>query len=61
MFKNIGKGVNNLLDDDYYYTQKLNIKTTNSSKLTWLTEGELSLKSASASMTTVRKAMAKYF
>jgi voltage-dependent anion channel protein 2 len=55
MFKNIGKGVNDLLDDDYYYTQKLKIKTTNSSKLSWLTEGEMSLKNVSASMTTVRK------
>jgi Eukaryotic porin len=50
MFCDIGKGVKDLLDDDYFYVQRLKISTTNESKLSWLTEGELSSKGSFASI-----------
>ena len=55
MFNDIGKGGKELLEDDYFYTQRLKIKTTNGSQLSWLTEGELSSKGANASISASRK------
>lgn len=50
MYGDIGKGVKDLLDDDYFYVQRLKIATTNDSKLSWITEGELSSKGSFASI-----------
>lgn len=55
MFKDIGSGARELLEDDYFYSQRLRIKTTNASEMSWLTEGELSTKGASAAITATRK------
>lgn len=45
-----------MFEEDYFYTQKLSVKTTNQSELVWLTEGELSSKGgASAAVTASRK------
>lgn len=55
MFNDIGKGVKDLFEDDYFHTQRLKIKTTNESQLCWLTEGELSSKGANASISASRK------
>jgi hypothetical protein len=55
MFKDVGSGVKDLLEEDYFYTQRLNIKTTNASNLSWLTKGEMSHKGVNASMTATKK------
>ena len=55
-FKDIGKNSKDLLEEDYFFSQRLKIKTTNASDLSWLTEGELSAKGgANASITATRK------
>ena len=54
MFSDIGKAGKDLLEDDYFYTQRLKIKTTNESKLSWLTDGELSSKGVNASISASR-------
>ena len=55
MFNDIGRGVKDLLEDDYFHTQRLSIKTINESQLCWLTEGELSSKGINASISASRK------
>jgi hypothetical protein len=43
------------LEDDYFFNPRLKIKTTNASQLTWVTEGELNSKGASASISAIKK------
>jgi Eukaryotic porin len=44
-----------LLEEDYFYSQRLKIQTKNASDLLWVTEGELSSKGATASISASRK------
>lgn len=55
MFCDVGKGAKDLLEEDYFFTQRLKVGTTNQSKLSWITEGELSSKGSSALISASRK------
>jgi len=55
MFSDLGKASKELLENDYFYCQKLKVKTTNASLLSWFTEGELGGKGAVASTTVTCK------
>ena len=55
-FKDIGSVSKDLLEENYFFSQRLRIKTTNESELSFTTEGELlSTKGANASITATRK------
>jgi hypothetical protein len=50
-YRDLAKEVKDLLEDNYFYDQKLVVKTTNATGLKWCAEGRMSPKGTAGNMT----------